>query len=384
MHILVVGSGMMGRGVVFDMLRQMDVASVLLIDYNEENLKNIEDELADPRLTTLKINLDDKISYKKIKHFLNKADGLVSCVPYRYNRQLAECAIETGCHFVDLGGNNTVVDQEFSLNKRALDARVAIVPDCGLAPGTVNILAGYGASQMSKVRRIHLRVSGLPQHPKPPLNYKLVFSANGLINEYIEPARIIKEGKVLEVPSLEDIEEIYFPPPFGRMEAFTTSGGTSTLVKTFEGKVEELDYKTIRYPGHCNNIKLLKILGLTDSTYMEVDDCVVRPRSVLEKCLEKNLTDDDWDLVLLRCEVIGEKDGKPIKFTAELIDYADEKNQISSMARTTAFAESVIMLMILRGKIKERGTLYQEKVVPGDLFISEMARRGVNYKVKIE
>jgi len=130
----------------------------------------------------------------------------ISCVNYWLNERLARAAVEAGTHFCDLGGNNDVVDAELALDAEARAAGVNIVPDCGLAPGMVAVLAAHGALQFETLDAIHIRVGGLPQTPKPPLDYQMVFSVEGLINEYIEPARVIRDGKVTIVDSMTERE----------------------------------------------------------------------------------------------------------------------------------------------------------------------------------
>lgn len=380
MIVTVIGAGMMGRGAVYDLLRQPDIEKLWVVDTTEARLARLEDEFGDGRLRTVKVDLDSTYFSKQLSAALETSDGLISCVPYRYNLALTRLAIANQCHFCDLGGNNSVVDSQFSLDEEAREAGVTVVPDCGLAPGTVSILAGYGISLLDKAENVRMRVGGLPLHPRPPLNYKLVFSVNGLINEYIEPARVIRDGRITEVPSMDELETLHFPEPFGELEAFVTSGGTSTLVKTYEHKLNNLDYKTIRYPGHCQSIQLLQFLGLTDSRPIYIEGAPVSPRSVLEACMAKTLDIEGPDVILLRVEVEGTRGGAPVKVVFELVDHHDEASGMSAMARTTAFAETVVMLLILRGKIGERGVLRQELSIPGELFLQEMISRGVAYK----
>ena len=165
-------------------------------------------------------------------------------------RKLARAAIEARTNFCDLGGNNSVVDSELALDAQARAAGINIIPDCGLAPGMVSVLAAHGAARFRRLDELHIRVGGLPQKPRPPLDYQIVFSVEGLINEYVERARVIRDGEIIEVESMTEVESLQFPAPFGQMEAFQTSGGTSTLPETFLGRIRELDYKTIRYTGN--------------------------------------------------------------------------------------------------------------------------------------
>lgn len=380
MKLTVFGAGMMGLGAIHDLLRQDDLETLYVVDAGPEHLMRVSDRFGDPRLRPLAVNLDDPGAEAALSRALADSDGLLSCVPYRYNLALTRLAIAHHCHFTDLGGNNDVVDAQFALDAEARQAGVAVVPDCGLAPGTVSILAGYGISLMDKAENVHMRVGGLPRNPCPPLNYKLVFSVNGLINEYIEPARAIRDGRIIELESLGELEALSFPPPFETLEAFVTSGGTSTLVKTFEFQVKNLDYKTIRYPGHCEAIRVLKFLGLTESRPVYVGGNPVSPRAVLEHCMAETLSEEGPDVILARVWVEGVREGKPTTVSFELVDHHDEATGLSAMARTTAFAETVVMLMLVRGQIPQRGVLYQELTVPGGAFIRDMAARGVNYR----
>jgi lysine 6-dehydrogenase len=175
-------------------------------------------------------------------------DAALSAVPYFLNLKLAEAAIAARCHFADLGGNNTVVRQELALAAKAERNGIAIAPDCGLSPGMASILGGELIRRMGgSAGALRLYVGGLPARPMPPFHYQLVFSVEGLINEYVEPARILREGKMVTIEPLTEPEEFHMPG-FSPLVAFHTSGGTSTLPESLEGKVGECFEKTLRYP----------------------------------------------------------------------------------------------------------------------------------------
>src|SRR5207253_1855490 len=179
---------------------------------------------------------------ERVVELMRGNDAAISCVVYSHNLNLARAAIEARVNFCDLGGNNTVVASELALDEEARSAGINIIPDCGLAPGMVSVLAAHGAARFENLEEIHIRVGGLPQNPRPPLNYQIVFSVEGLINEYVERARIIRDGVIIEVDSMTETESLKFPHPFEELEAFQTSGGTSTLPETFMGRVRELNY----------------------------------------------------------------------------------------------------------------------------------------------
>lgn len=279
---------------------------------------------------------------------------------------------------VDLGGHiGHITDKILTKTEEAKARNVTIIPDLGVAPGMINILAGYGASKLEKVRSIKLYVGGIPARPEPPLEYNHVFSMEGLLDHYTDPSLIIRNGKKMEVPSLSEVETIYFDK-FGPLEAFHTSGGTSTLSHSFPN-LETLEYKTIRYPGHRDKFQLLVDLNLTRKDYfVEVNGVKICPREVFLKVLEPivDLKDKD-DVVLLRVEVAGLADGKEKTIVYEMATFKDREKNVTAMARSTAFTISSVAQMIGEGIITKRGVYPPEQIVPGDIYIEEMAKRGV-------
>jgi len=312
---------------------------------------------------------------------MKKADGVFSAVPYDYNLQLTRWAIQNKCHFVDLGGNNTVVSQQFKLDARAKKAGVGIITDCGLAPGMVSVLAAHMIRQLDSAETLTIRVGGLPLQPQNPLRYMLVFSIHGLINEYIEPAVIIQDSQMTTVPSMTATEELEFPAPFGKLEAFYTSGGTSTLPHTYLGKIQNLNYKTIRYPGHCQLFKSMIDLGFTSGETVTVGKNNYSRREVFETLLTDPLSYSGEDVVLIRLWAKGLKNNVPEQITMEAIEYGDHKNKLTAMMRTTAFPASIILIMLINGWIQARGVLRQESAVPAEIFIHELEKRNINFKV---
>jgi lysine 6-dehydrogenase len=370
MKMLVLGAGRMGLGAVHDLLAQPDVTAVTIADAYGAKAQDIAARYGE-RVTAVEIDCNDDDA---VVGLMAGHASAISCVNYWLNERLARAAIAAGTNFCDLGGNNDVVDAELALDAHARAAGVNVIPDCGLAPGMVAVLVAHGAQQFRSLDEIHIRVGGLPQNPKPPLDYQLVFSVEGLINEYIEPARVIRGGKIVTIDSMTEVESLQFPVPFGTMEAFQTSGGTSTLVDTFLGKVRELDYKTIRYPGHCEKFRTMIDLGLCSSEPLTVDGATVKPRRVLGDLLIRNLPHDEPDVVLVRVEFVGE--GR--RLTYDIIDTYDPETGLSAMMRTTAFPASIVALMMARGQTTSKGALPQEKCIPPDAFMDELAKRKID------
>ena len=373
MKILVLGAGRMGHGAVYDLAHNsVDVEAVTIADFDIKKAVEVAEKVGTNKIAPRRIDVSN---YSDAADLMRGHDAVISCVNYWYNAALSKAAIETECNFCDLGGNNTVVREQLALNEEAKKAGINIIPDCGLAPGMVSILAMHGARKFDELEEIHIRVGGLPQKPKPPLDYQLVFSVEGLINEYIESARVIRDGKIREVESMTELETLAFDG-FSSLEAFQTSGGTSTLPDTFLGKIRELDYKTIRYAGHCEKFKTMIDLGLCSSGEISVDHAKVTPRKVFGELLQKNLPADEPDYVLVRLEFVG----KTKRLRYDIVDKFDETTGLSAMMRTTAFPASIIAQMMAAGAASERGAIPQEKAINAEKFVAELERRNINVK----
>ena len=373
MKTLVIGAGMMGSALAYDLVHSKGVESVTLADIDLERATSVAKSIGGS-INAIKL---DTGYYDDVVETMQGVDVTAGATSYQHNVLLTKAAIEAGSHFCDLGGNMDVVGQQLALSAQAKEADVCIIPNCGLAPGMACAIAGGAALKFSSVEEIHIRVGGLPQHPQPPLNYQLVFSAQGLINEYLEPAEVIRNGKLHTVPSMIDCEELEFPKPFGTMEAFNTSGGISTLTRMFNGKAKELDYKTIRYKGHCDKFKMLLDLGFAGSEPVIVGENVMTTREFFEELLRKKLPSNGPDVVLMRVVISGTMNGSHKTLAYEMIDYYDSTLNMTSMMRTTAFPTSIIAQMAGNGTIAHRGVYPPEQCVPLDPFLSELKQRNI-------
>jgi lysine 6-dehydrogenase len=398
MKLLVIGSGMMGSAAAYDMACQSHVASVTLADSDLKRAK-----AAAARVNRLAGNKKvraaalDAAKENAAARLMKGHDGALSAVPYFLNLGLAKAAIGARCHFADLGGNNTVVRQELALAKQAEKKGIAIAPDCGLSPGMASILGGELVRRVSsnndgRVAALKLYVGGLPEKPVPPFNYQLVFSVEGLINEYVEKARILRNGKLTVIDALTELEDFHidgFPP----LVAFQTSGGTSTMPETFAGKVGECFEKTIRYPGHYEMLCALKDLGLFSSEKIAVGKLEVAPRAVMSKLFEQKFAGKEPDVCIMRLEAheaSGPRDGqrgseqkaRVASFT--MVDRYDPKSDMSAMMRTTAFPASIVLQMMCTGAVTKRGVVLQERDVPAEIFLAEVARRGIRIEYSME
>lgn len=375
MKFLVLGAGRMGYAAVYDLIRSPKVEKVVVADMDAKCVKAAVERLNDPKIVPVELDITKE---SDVIALMKSVDVAISCVPYTNNYELAKAALEAKTHFVDLGGNESVVEKTFLLDELAKERKITIMPDLGLAPGMVSMLAVAAADSLDELYEIRIRVGGLPVESDQFLGYSHVFALEGLINEYAEEVTLIRDGRMMNVPPLSEVETLEFPKPFGELEAFTTSGGISTLPKTYEGKIQHLDYKTIRYKGHCEQIGLLQSLGLMDTEQVKLKGGKVVPRDLLIHLLDKKLAKDEPDVVLVRVTVTGVKDKEPRQFVWECVEFSDQAEKLSAMMRMTAFPASIIAQMIARGDIKEHGVLRQETSVPVKLFLAEMESRGIH------
>jgi lysine 6-dehydrogenase len=337
----------------------------------------------------------DAASEKEAARLMKDHEGALSAVPYRLNLGLAKAAIRAGCHFADLGGNNTVVRQELALARQAEKRGIGLAPDCGLSPGMASILGGELVRRLDgRADALKLYVGGLPEKPMPPFHYQLVFSVEGLINEFVEPARILRHGKITTIEGLTEPEPFHMDG-FAPLVAFQTSGGTSTLPETFAGKVGECFEKTLRYPDHYNLIRGLKDLGLFSSEKMLIGKVEVAPRALLEKVFVDKFAGEGPDVCIMRLEAHesvkapgvrgllgGKLKGRVATFT--MVDRYDPKSEMSAMMRTTAFPASIVLQMMCTGAVSKRGAVLQERDIPADSFLAEIGRRGIKIEYRVE
>src|SRR5438067_3125767 len=319
MRLLVIGAGMMGTAAAYDMARSPAVESVTLADSDprraKESARRIQSLLALHRKAeTVKNKIRavelDASNEKDAARLMRGHKAALSAVPYFFNVGLAKAAIRARCHFADLGGNNTVVRKTYALAREAAKRNIALAPDCGLSPGMASILAGElvrrlagteNSSPRQKVDALKLYVGGLPKHPKPPFEYQLVFSVEGLINEYVEPARVLKGGKIVQIEPLTEAEEFRIRG-FRPMVAFHTSGGTSTMPESFEGEVGECFEKTLRYPDHYKLVRGLYDLGFFSSEKRRLKSGEVSPRELTAHLFLEILSGEESDVTIMRIE----------------------------------------------------------------------------------
>jgi lysine 6-dehydrogenase len=376
MRMLVLGAGMQGAACAYDLLQNPAIAEVRLADRTVDNLPAfLEPYVGGERLKVLTLDVKDA---KAVKSAMQGVAAVMCALPYYLNLPMMEAAIAAGAHFCDLGGNTEIVHQQKAVADKAKAARVTVVPDCGLAPGMVNILAQMGLDRLDKTEAVRIYVGGLPQHPEGPLKYQIVYSIEGVLDYYTTKSWVVRDGKRVEMAALSEVEPIYFDAPVGELEAFHTAGGLSTMAHRYEGKIPTLEYKTLRYPGHAKIMEAIREVGLLDLEPVDVKGQQVAPRDVAVAQMGSRLRKKNSpDLVALRVIVTGTKGGKRAVHSFELVDRADEKRGISAMMRTTGYSLSITGQLLAAGEVTPAGVFTPDECMPGEKYVTELAKRGV-------
>ena len=378
MKMLVLGAGLQGCACAFELLRDSDVTRVTIADLSPEGMARFLTATDDPRLVALTLDVTD---HTAVLNAMRDHDAVMSAIPYYFNGPMAKLAVEAGCHFADLGGNTEIVMEQKKLDEEARAKGLSIMPDCGLAPGMVNILAAEGIRRVDRADRVRIYVGGLPQKPEPPLNYQIVYSLEGALDYYTTPSWILRDGKPVTVDALSELEPVEFPAPLGTLEAFHTAGGISTMPFSWQGKVREMEYKTLRYPGHVAVMHPIRELGLLGLDPINVKGVEVRPRDLFIATVSPQLTKPEGqDLVALRVVVSGEKDGKPKTTTFDLVDYYDASHGISAMMRTTGFSLAITGLIQARKQVIRFGVTTPDEGMPYDRYVAGLRDRNVDIR----
>lgn len=291
---------------------------------------------------------------KSIRDFLKDKDAVVSCLPYFLNIKIAAAAVELEVHYFDLTED---IPTLHAIQKMAKGSKSVLAPQCGLAPGFIGILGAGLYSPFSEIRSVKLRVGALPLHPMGQLGYSFTWSAEGVINEYLNDAEVIHNGERKMLSSLDDVESINLN---GRQyEAFLTSGGLGTMCETLEGKVDTLNYKTIRYPGHRDGMKLFLY-----------DLLMKNDRELAKEILNNALPLVDDDIVLVYAAVEGIMDGKLRRkeFSESYRNITIDNKDWRAISWTTACSISAVVDLVSEAKLKNKGFIKQEEI-PFDMFI---------------
>lgn len=351
-NVCIIGGGKIGQTIAA-FLAESPNYSVTVADQNLEALKAIDQ-------SGVAITQIDAADAGAVAKTLQGFDAVISAAPFFLTPTIAEGAKRAGAHYFDLTED---VASTNAVRKLAQDADTVFMPQCGLAPGFVGIAGAHLAAGFDSIETLSLRVGALPLYPTNALKYNLTWSTDGLINEYCNPCDALVDGHLVKTAPLEDLEILSVDGV--DYECFNTSGGLGTLAEQLQGKARSVSYRTIRYPGHRNIIKLLlHDLGL------------VRRRDVLKDIFETALPRTDQDVVLVYCTATGRINGELVERSLINKTSARQVNgqHWSAIQITTAAGITGVVDMVRRGALAQSGFIAQEDVKLPDFLNTEFGR----------
>jgi saccharopine dehydrogenase-like NADP-dependent oxidoreductase len=355
--LILLGAGKIGDAIL-NLLSHSSDYEITVADRDAERLNYVDKENF-PNVTSVCADLNDQT---KVSQLIQGHDVTLSACPYFLTPMIANAAKTANSHYFDLTED---VESTRIVKQLAQDATSAFVPQCGLAPGFISIVANDVAKKFDSLRDVSMRVGALPTFPNNALKYNLTWSTDGLINEYCNPCEAIVDGKLRETSALEEIE--HFSLDGIDYEAFNTSGGLGTLCESLLGRVQNLNYKTVRYPGHRDIIKML----IRD---LELGKLERRP--ILKDVLETSIPMTKQDVVLVFVSVIGMRAGRLEQESYAKKIYAQEVNGqlLSAIQLTTASGICAMVDMLIQSKLPQHGLVRQEQASLADFTANRFGR----------
>ncbi len=375
MRALVVGCGKVGSEIARDLASSKQFSSITAVDASRANLDQLK-EISNVK--TVRGNLAQK---QLLQRLMKEADIVCGALPGRIGYELLELAVRSGKNIVDI---SYTPSNPLLLNRKALENNCILVPQCGVAPGFTNMCVGDASQKLDQMQRVRVFVGGIPQTPQPPLNYRVVFSLDDVINEYTRPVHVIQKGARMIVEPLTGRGLLNFPG-VGKLEYFLTDG-LGTLPNSFP-KVREMHELTLRYPGHAEIVDALRRLGFFDTEPVRIDGSKVEPRRVsLEVLREAFAVGSPEDFLVLRVEVEGVLRRRNILLSYSVLDRFDKRRGVSAMARTTAYPCTSVALLLARGILAKKGVVPPEKIAkdPGlfGFVLSRLRERGIKVRTQ--
>jgi lysine 6-dehydrogenase len=375
MKAIVLGCGLVGELIARDLNKDKNF-QVTVADIDEKKFEKLTKEGGIQGIRTDLSNSSD------IKKIVSEQDIVIGAVPGFLGFNMLRSVIEAGKNIVDI---SFMAEDTLSLDGLAKRRGVTAVVDMGVAPGMSHMIVGYVDSLMNKTENATILVGGLPVVREWPYEYKIAWSPKDVIEEYIRPARLIECGKIVEKPALSDLELVDLPK-IGTLEAFNTDGLRSLL---FTIKIPSMKEKTLRYPGYAEKMRMLRETGFFSDTEIEVGGVKIKPIDLTSKLLfpKWELEEGEEELTVMRVVVQGEKEGKRLCYTYDLLNYYDKDEKATSMSRATGFPCAIMARLITQGDFRYPGVCPPEYIGREhkvyQKVIKELEKRNVLYKENI-
>jgi len=388
MKILMLGSGLMGPAAAYNAMIDPKVTGITIADSSQAQLDSctalLREKIGAEKLTFTQLDLNN---VAEAANLMSGFDAAVAALPSPVNILAIKAALQAGLPLVDLAQTAPHVleqmEAELGENGRL------IILGCGVEPGLTEIMARHLAEKMDRVDELHIMCGGIPENPAPPLGYKIVFGGHKMPLREMD-SEIVRDGKIELVPRYSGVEPVIFSG-VGQCEAWHEGFKPWILDIPALKSIKLGTQKTVRWPGYAEKVSVLKELGLLSLDPVQVDDVSVVPKHLVDAVLypKVNLEKDERDITCFRVRLLGEKEGRPCRYKAEMVDHYDEGTGFTSMARTTAFTGAIVARMIAAGKLEagDKPFVTPEKVINGPLFdylIAELQAVGVTLDISME
>ncbi len=386
---VVLGAGRQGTAAAYDLALRGNAKEVLILDAVPGRAQTAV-RWIHSRLSRANVVVDlaagslDVRDSEGLRDQLRGADAVISAVPYEFNLDVTRAAIDIGVNLCDLGGHPETTSQQVELDAEARSGGITVVPDCGQAPGMATTLMTLALRMVPTPETLEVWDGGLPLDPTPPLFYRLTFAIEGLTNEYDGPCYNLRNGELVALEALTEVQTVDFPPPLGRLDAFLASGTGATFPKTFQPVLREFTSRVVRHPGHLAAIRLLKSLGLFSLEPVRVGNQLIVPRRVTERLLEPLLVGSEpvRDIVVVRVHCVGSDGGAGVRAEVDLMVHYDEELGLSAMQQCTGFDAAIVAAMLARGELK-KGVSVREVSVDPHAYVRELAALGMNVEHRL-
>jgi lysine 6-dehydrogenase len=375
----ILGAGRQGTAAAYDLAVRGDAHEVVVADVDPERAEASADRVNHLSGRTVARGIElDVADGSAVGAVLRTVDACLAAASYRLNEGITEAALASRTHLCDLGGHMGVVRRQLAMDGAARQAGVAVVPDCGEAPGLANNLCAHACALLDEVRDLHLYDGGIPRHPRPPWRYELTFSVDGLTNEYDGTTTFVRDGRPVEVACLDPAEDelVDLGPPFGTLEALVAATA-STLPFTLGARVRTFTSKVLRWPGHGARFRSFRDLGLFEESPIDVDGTQIVPRELFHALLDPRIRVQEGspDVVLARVIARGVRHGKPAEATVDLRVDPDEALGFTAMQRATGCHAAIVMRLMASGAVAPGARPVEEAVDPGRMM-AEVRDRG--------
>jgi len=380
MEILLLGVGLQGKAALYDLVHQPRVARVIAADKKYADLSAYVSGLHTNKVTPVHLDVRDE---NQVTDLMKSVQAVIILLTPALSIPMARLAIRQGIHFIE---TSYATPEHKTLGLKAAAKNIAILPEFGLDPGIDLVLAGQAIQEFDEVHELHAYGSGVPEPSAAdnPLKYKISWTLAGVLRAYQRPARLLTRGRAIDLSPEEifasenihivDVDEL------GPMEAYP-NGDAVRFLETMgiEDTIREAGRYSLRWPEHCTFWEKMVGLGFLNETPIQIEDTVVSPRKFVHELLHPQLQyqDNERDVVVVRVDVRGIKDGRKKRVIYQVIDWRDLDTGLFAMQRTVGFTASIGAQMILRGDIQERGLLSPITDVPADVFFEELRQRGI-------